>query len=54
MADIIVIAVVVAAVVLAVFKIVRDRRNGKCTGCGTDTGCSKCCCCSKNKDDLPR
>ena len=39
--DILLVALITAALLAAVFKLIRDRRRGKCScGCGT---CDRCC-----------
>lgn len=42
-ADMVVVAIVIALVALAVRKLVRDRRTGRCTGCSQEGHCCGSC-----------
>lgn len=42
-ADMVVVAIVIALVALAVRKLVRDRRAGRCTGCSQTGHCCGSC-----------
>lgn len=42
MATYIISGIIVAAVVLAIIKLIRDKKNGKTCNCGCD-GCSSAC-----------
>lgn len=42
-ADMVVVAIVIALVALAVRKLVRDRRAGRCTGCSQAGHCGGSC-----------
>ncbi len=42
-ADVVVIAIVLALAALAVRKLIRDRRAGRCTGCSEAGHCSGTC-----------
>lgn len=46
--DVVIVVIVVVAVALAVGKVIRDRKNGRCA-CGGDCGSCACGCDRKRK-----